>query len=366
MHIDRSNYEIWFTDWLDGNLNSSQIEQLKLFLDNNPDLREELNDLNSLKLVSSDVSFRLKEHLRKSPEDISEDQFDYMCAAYLENDLSDSQKAELQEIIQIYPDRKRTFDLIHKTILPPPGISYRHKNRLLRRTPLQNVIRISAIGLSAAAAVTIIIIIYSAFAGTANLKQINTANYLRPDSTVHKPSQIRAKERTITDSVRVIPEKKTAKLITSYHREKIAVANYDNKNPSPDNLERRKIDNPEITIDKVPVHTLVGLKKDIPGNGLIAASQIADIPDVEDERSQVGKFISKTFREKILKEKKPKDTPLNGYEIAEAGISGLNKIFGWQMALEKRNDGNGQPKSIYFSSEILKFNAPVKKREPLQ
>ena len=46
MQIDRSNYEIWFTDWLDGNLNSLQVEQLKLFLDKNPDLREELNDLN--------------------------------------------------------------------------------------------------------------------------------------------------------------------------------------------------------------------------------------------------------------------------------------------------------------------------------
>ena len=46
MQIDRSNYEIWFIDWLDGNLNSLQVEQLKLFLDQNPDLREELDDLN--------------------------------------------------------------------------------------------------------------------------------------------------------------------------------------------------------------------------------------------------------------------------------------------------------------------------------
>jgi hypothetical protein len=180
------------------------------------------------------------------------------------------------------------------------------------------------------------------------------------------PSQIIAKERVFTDSVLVNSAKKIDKIITSVHTDKSAVANNDTIISPPDNFQGRKTDNTEITIDKVPVHALVELKKDIPGNGLIAVSQIADIPDAEDERSQVGKFISKTFREKILKEKKPKDTPLNGYEIAEAGISGLNKIFGWQMALEKRNDGNGQPKSIYFSSEILKFNAPVKKREPLQ
>ena len=55
MQIDRSNYEIWFTDWLDGNLNSLQVEQLKLFLDQNPDLREELNDQTTMNLVSSAV-----------------------------------------------------------------------------------------------------------------------------------------------------------------------------------------------------------------------------------------------------------------------------------------------------------------------
>ena len=59
MKIDRSNYEIWFIDWLDGNLNSLQIEQLKLFLDQNPDLKEEFNDLTPVKLVSSGNSFRV-------------------------------------------------------------------------------------------------------------------------------------------------------------------------------------------------------------------------------------------------------------------------------------------------------------------
>ena len=88
------------------------------------------------------------------------------------------------------------------------------------------------------------------------------------------------------------------------------------------------------------------------------------IPDVEDERSRVGKFISKTFREKFLKEKTPPDTPIKGFEIAEAGVAGLNKLFGWQMALDMKNDDNGQPKSVYFSSKILKVSAPVKKREP--
>ena len=289
----------------------------------------------------------------------------YLCAAYLENDLSKSQKAELQEIINIYPDRKRTFNLIQKTILPPANISYRHKNRLLRRTPLQNVMRTSAIGLSAAAAISFILIIYSVLPGTAYLKQSLTAHTLLPDSTVQKPSQIIVKERILTDSTPVLSEKKRNQMITSITREKTD-PDYDTVTYLSDNLPVRKTNIPEITINKIPVKPQFDLKKDAPGNRLIASKITIDIPDTEDERSNVGKFISKTFREKLLKEKKPNSTPINGFEIAEAGITGLNKLFGWQMALGKKEDENGQPKSVYFSSDILKFNAPVKKREPRQ
>ena len=364
MQIDRSNYEIWFTDWLDGNLNTLQVEQLELFLGQNPDLRGELDDLASLNLLTSAVSFRHKEDLKKTPSDISEDQFEYLCAAYLENDLSGSQKAELQEIINIYPERKRSFDLIQKTILTPVKISYSHKKSLMRRTPLQNVIRISALSLSAAAAISIIIIIYSVIPGTASLNQINTAYNIRPDSTVQRPSDIIAKEINIAERVPLHAEKKRDIMITPIHRGENAISSYDTLTSPSDDSPARKIDNPRITLNKIPVHPQVNLKKETFSNRLITSNQTIDIPDPEDERSPVGKFISKTFREKFLKEKTPPDTPIKGFEIAEAGVAGLNKLFGWQMALDMKNDDNGQPKSVYFSSKILKVNAPVKKREP--
>jgi hypothetical protein len=48
MEINRSNYEIWLIDWLDRNLSDLQVEQLQLFLIENPDLKEELGELNTL------------------------------------------------------------------------------------------------------------------------------------------------------------------------------------------------------------------------------------------------------------------------------------------------------------------------------
>ena len=100
-------------------LNSLQIDQLKLFLSENPDLRDEFYDFNSMNLLPSGISFSNKEHLKKSPSDISQSQFEYLCAAYLENDLSGSQQTELKEIIDMDPDKKKIFDLIQKTGLFP-------------------------------------------------------------------------------------------------------------------------------------------------------------------------------------------------------------------------------------------------------
>jgi hypothetical protein len=71
------------------------------------------------------------------------------------------------------------------------------------------------------------------------------------------------------------------------------------------------------------------------------------------------------LKEKILKEKTAKDSPLKAYELAEAGVSGLNKLLDCEMVLDEKKDANGVLKSVYFSSKIIKFNAPIKKSEPL-
>jgi hypothetical protein len=364
MQIDRSNYEIWFLDWLDGNLDSLQAEQLKLFLDQNDDLREEFNDLTSVNLVSSGILFPYKEHLKRSPSDLSPSQFEYLCAACLENDLTNSQLAELKEIVYTYPDKKKTFDLIQKTIIVPARISYKHKSLLLKQTTVQKVTRFTVIGLSAAAAISLIIITYSSIPWSTSLKFKSSAHNFVPDSTLQRPSSVIATDRIITDSVPVPAEKKRENRFANIHKEDTVITYSDMIIALSDDSLVRKIDNQEMTVNKVPVYTHVDLRKGIISNTLIASNPTFNIPDVEDERSQVGRFISKTFREKFLKEKTPTDSPLKGYEIAEAGVTGLNKLFGWQMALDKKNDENGQPKSVYFSSKILKFNAPVKKREP--
>jgi hypothetical protein len=85
--------------------------------------------------------------------------------------------------------------------------------------------------------------------------------------------------------------------------------------------------------------------------------------EISDKPGFINALVAKIFREKILKSKTPESGSLKGYEIADVGINGLNKLLGWQMSLQKTRDEKGDIKSLYFSSKILKFNAPVRKSQ---
>lgn len=363
MEIDRSNYETWIVDWLDGNLNSLQVEQLKLFLDQNKELREEFSDLIPLNPVSSAARFPFKEDLKKSPSDISPSQFEYLCTAYLENDLAASQKAELMEIVKTYPEKQKTFDQIQKTRLSPERISYRNKSRLLKQTTFQKVIRLSVTALSTAAAISLIILIYSVIPWPESSKPGKSSYNVMPDSNKQKLSAMEAADRYIKDPDTATAEKKNDTRIAGTKTYENGIPVLDKITTISDDTLVRISDNHGLTINKIAVHLQQDLSERIVSNSLIASNQSVNIPESRNERSHAGRFISKTFREKFLKEKLPDDTSLKGYEIAEAGVTGLNKLLGWQMALNIRNDENGQPKSVNFSSGILKFQAPVKKRE---
>ena len=65
MKINRSNYEIWFIDSLDGNLSSLEAEELNQFLNENPDLKEEFNELTPVIINQSVHQFKDKESLKK-------------------------------------------------------------------------------------------------------------------------------------------------------------------------------------------------------------------------------------------------------------------------------------------------------------
>lgn len=364
MNINRSNYEIWFIDWLDGNLNNFQTKELNNFLALTPDLKEEFNDLSTIPLVSPENNYPFKNELKRSSEEISESQFAYLCAAYIEKDLSDLQKSEIDEIVANDTKKKRIFEHISKTQLTSADIKYKHKKQLLKRTAAQKIIRLSIIGLSSAAAIALILATFITI--PRNLQyNINTealVSVTDSNSKLHLIENNRAlilsSDSKQKENFKKI-ENKSSSDKSDHTKASVAVQSENKMQDS-----ELRITN-EAGVEKIKAIELKGLNRMKETDKLALSYIYVRDEDLVDERGKIGKSIAKTFREKVLKEKNPPDSPLKAYEIAEVGVTGINKFFGWEMALDKRNDENGDIKSVYFSSRIIKFNAPVKKSEPL-
>ena len=358
MEINRSNYEIWLIDLLDGNLSTEDAEQVAIFLELNPDLREEFNDLLSLTPELNKPVFKKKNISLKTSSDIPQSQFELLCAAFHEGDLNPESEAELMEIINSDHEKKRIFDLTGKAKVLPYSYVFKGKSKIIRITPFRRVMRFTMIGLSTAAAVALLVTISSVAMRSAKYKTDNSAENI----PVYPDLKNKYFEITARRAIRVNqPEK-----IINENRAQHVAAFYSNL-PVTDTT---KIITSEIAsrdINVTPITAiLINLTADLtpdmntdPSLRSFKTSQNANNEEIY--MSNVERFVTKIFREKILKEKVTHDTPLKGYEIAEAGVEGLNKILGWEMALNEKNDENGDLKSVYFSSKILKFNTPVKK-----
>jgi hypothetical protein len=363
MKIDRSNYEIWFIDWLDCKLDDYQAQQLRLFLASNPDLQEELGEMADLRINPPSIEYSGKRNIQKVPSDITDLQFEHLCVAYIENDLSKDELAELSNITSDDQNRRKVLELYKKLKLTPSKIKFIKKKSILRRTPLQKVVRISVAGLSVAASLAILVTSYYLMGGNREDKAANFSMLILNEGRVIHSSIPQQIEYTFPEFSKSYDGKSTVTskpAVNKLTARSVYPKTEDNniKVPHLESLYTEKILPVEVPHNS-DIYLLYHSHIEI--SGLIPLSLNDQI--IPEKRWAAGRFFARVFREKILKEQSTDDSPLKGYEIAEAGVSGLNKLFGWEMAFEKNNDENGELKSIYFSSKILKIQTPVNRTE---
>jgi hypothetical protein len=365
MKPDRTNYELWLIDYLDGNLNGMQLEQLMAFLDENPDIKQEFEGLSAIRVPLSEHSFLNKNSLKRSADSMSDSQFDLLCAASIEDDLTPEQKEELDEIISVNNKRRETLVVFARTKLTPPNLTYPYKNRLKKLTLTQKIFRISVTAVSAAATVLIM------FTLLHNQEvDYKTAENIKMNQASSNPVKLNeeAKGQTTT----IVPDKKAnikvpvvsnliAKINETVSAEMMLLS--ENNPQSDSSLSENRSTNSKM--DKIG--GLTEIPQDNPGNLSLVSMNLTPVETIDEEPvNAVGRLFTRIIRDKILKSEMPEKGSLKAYEVADAGITGLNKLFGSNMTLKKTTDENGDVKSVYFNSKLIKFNAPVKKAEPLE
>jgi hypothetical protein len=363
MKPDRSNYEFWIIDWLDGNLTEEQAAIFESFLADNPDLLEEAEMAANSKLSPQDINMENKNRLLREVTELPASQFEHLSVAFLENDITTEETRELNMILESDPEKKVLFDTIQKTKLQVQAQhQYNYKDKLLRKEKYFTIGTRQRIWLSSAAAVAVLVVSYFLLPGN--------NNSLISEETIEDLSSGTREEIVFqkiafsdpADGNKLLEENQKSEPrinFTAELPEQISTTELTAARPVNDYIQGMLTEAGKVEVIKPyrPAYDHVSLS--------LTALNI-EVPDFENDYdgTRLARFISRNFREKILKEENPGMDPLKPYELAEAGIEGLNKLFGWEMALVQNTDEEGELQSVYFSSKILKFNSPVKKVTP--
>jgi len=134
MDITRENYETWFVDYLEGNLDETVVDRFIEFLQENPDLKEELKLFESVTAVPEQLTFKPKKKLYKSKYDL-EETFNESAIAEIEGDLDWEEKTDFSKYLASHPDKQKEKRLFEKTILhADENILFAKKEKLYKRS----------------------------------------------------------------------------------------------------------------------------------------------------------------------------------------------------------------------------------------
>src|SRR5690554_523676 len=135
MEINRDNYESFLVDYLDGTLSQSQKELVEEFLLLNPEIKDEISDLGDIVLMPGKEDSVNLENLKKQSEENKEilSDFEYLCIAKLEKDLTDEEALLLQEQLSSDKAFRKGYETIQLLKLKPSlSVIYQEKRHLKR------------------------------------------------------------------------------------------------------------------------------------------------------------------------------------------------------------------------------------------
>ena len=142
MKIDRHNYEECFLLYVDNELTVEQRNQVELFVQENPDLEEELVMLQQSRLVPEPIVFEGKHLLMKEEGTsfINLHNYEEWLVLYVDNELAETEKIAVEKFVAAHPHVRAELDLFKQTKLQPEQVSFPDKNLLYRNKKRAGVI----------------------------------------------------------------------------------------------------------------------------------------------------------------------------------------------------------------------------------
>jgi hypothetical protein len=342
MRITSENYESFFIDYIEGNLPESMIDQFLDFLNQNPDLKEELHLFEEVNLLEEQVVFQEKEQLYKSAADESH-RLETSVVAYMEGDMGVNENKIFEAYLAVHPELKKEYDLFGKTrLIPDSKIIFPEKRKLHRKSG----IAIGMAWMARAAAVLVLVWGINSVIQTQNTQGLGKRKQElaevspKPVSTIKeagsgKSNQVTSfsmrnkseKAKTIQEQTKVEPEEKLPLQSDSTDRDLTALAQI---NPISVKLDQGSTE-----------------------------SQLAFSHPVNLERINEPKNIMSVEEFLAYRAKKVgKEGLFSAQRIARLGLNLASEISGKRIGYKMKD---GKITSVGFESKLMAFSIPLEK-----
>src|SRR5215510_2812001 len=158
MNIDRHNYEEYFLLYIDNELSVDQKRQVELFVQENPDLEEELVMWKQSRLIPDDsIVFDQKDLLMKEENAsfINLNNYEQWLIMYVDDELSAEEKVAVEKFASTHQHVQQELELFQQTKLQPEEIVFPNREVLYKSERTVRVISIQWWRVAAAAVLVI-------------------------------------------------------------------------------------------------------------------------------------------------------------------------------------------------------------------
>ena len=355
MVINRHNYEEMLIDFLEGKLSETEQVDLFLFLDANPDIKEEFDSLRiEIPTVSSVVTidYPLKETLIKRPVGAEYiDEFTWLCIARLEGDATPAERKALHRLLKENPSLSADWVLFEKTkLIPADNVTFGLKSQLTHhRVGASFMIHRYAVAASIAA----LMVLVSIPTGNQlyNKQQFSYSN--------QKPAFIGNKPAVMTP---IAPKTSMASVGKSTNNISTIVA----KEPVVSVLDESTV-NLNVSIEEpvqqlaalTPIEASVKITLDerMELNTPSRETRLINMNPAENPSRylSVGAFLAEKVVEKsgIDPNFIASSPRAKFWQLAQAGVKGVSHILGIPVKIDKVYDNEGNLKKISIDSKLL-------------
>lgn len=371
--INKNNYEAFFLDYIEGSLDAEQISALMLFVVDHPELKEELQGLEMIKLKpDTQIRFGEKKLLKKpvvnAVGQINKNNYQEFFAAASENDLNESDSKNLQQFLRSNPDLQKEYELILLCRLQPDASIVFADKDLLKKTPLISLpLKRLYYGMAIAASLALLIGLGLLFDPAPDVQEI------RPQM---KPFMVEE-----------LPEPKTQLPIISGKNESMATVRKEITKESPEMaapLHKSYQSEREILalnrLATIPAHERLKVtrNKREPMNkrvyfsnnytNITIAQNIRHAEIIPDENvvqkllAQGSAVVKEIFRPEDNNIRIRTDA-LDLWKIADAGINGFARLTDSDLEFRKKKDDDGNVVAFALESQSMHINRNLRKNK---